>query len=378
MASTDKSTSASKTTIDVNSALKTTTDGVASVVDSILYNTGHGPISTAVGDTFHGINHRGTVNPLPINREGYGLTFFTRPDMNFTTDNLDSLRILKPFMTSQKNSLNTIIRCYLDNRLASADGRKGNITTPFVDQQCAFIPLLTNTLISMNGWPDVEVQSYTSTPGNRRESVSFTDDTAEINGAYDLQATFRNVVGDPITTMMLAWIYYQAAVFEGIMMPYMDNWIEHRIDYQTRIWRITLDPSKTRVQKIGACFAAYPTAISIGAAFNFESDRVYNDGNDQISVRFRAIGAEYMSEILIKEFNDVVQLFNGSMTDNYRSSKMHQLTQSEVVLFNHRGYPRIDPDTYEMQWWVSKSDYSAIMGGGSIKSTTSGTLFSKG
>ena len=162
------------------------------------------------------------------------------------------------------------------------------------------------------------------------------------------------------------------------MMPYMDNWIEHRVDYQTRIWRITLDPTKTRVQKIGACYAAYPTAISIGAAFNFESDRIFNDSNDQISVRFRAIGAEYMSEILIKEFNDVVCLFNGSMTDSNRAGKMHKLTQSEVTVFNHRGYPRIDPDSYEFQWWVSNTDYNMVMSGATLTSTLNGTLYSKG
>jgi hypothetical protein len=142
------------------------------------------------------------------------------------------------------------------------------------------------------------------------------------------------------------------------MMPYPDAIVENEIDYQTRIYRLVLDPKMKFVQKIGACGAAFPMASPLGASFNFASDTPYMRDNDQLSIPFKAIGASYLDPILISEFNQVVQEFNPDMKDSRRSRNYKKLIGNDGRYFNFRGYPRINPTTYELEWWVDGPEYT--------------------
>lgn len=321
---------------------------------------GVGTISTANGDNYFGINHRQQPSPISINRDQFGLTFFTRPQLNFQTDNLRNHRKLAPLLTTKADSIPRIIRCLLDPRL----GSKYQIFSPFVDPQQAFIPLLTNNLLSMSGWPDIEVPIYQSPDGVYKETFGIVDGIVDNYSSYDITASFRNLPGDPITAMLLYWARYMSAVFEGILVPYPDFIIENEIDYQTRIYRLVLDYSRTKVQKIAACGAAIPWGVPIGAAFNFEADRPLNQSNDQVSTSFRCYGAQYQDDVLIKEFNDVVGLHNNDMWDQYRGNgkdgAMRKVPMAYLEVFNNKGYPRIDPRTYDLEWWISKEEYDLM------------------
>ncbi len=333
-------------------------------VDKLLQQMPIGPVSNAIGNAFYGINHRVTPGAIQINKDFHGLTFFTRPAMNFSTVNLRTQRVMTPFLTNQASSLPRIIRCLLDPRLGygtpttQANGGNSGITSPLVDNQQAFIPILTNSLLSINGWPDVIAQTYTAPEGVYKESYSFVDGTTQNYGAYDITATFRNMPGDPITAMFLAWVRYASMVFEGLLVPYPDFIIENEIDYQTRIYRLVLDNTKTKVQKIAACGAAFPMSSPIGASFNYEHDRPINNANDQISIPFRCIGAMYNDDILISEFNKTVVLFNNGMDDSTRSTGYTMVPLAALTIFNYKGYPRINPDTYVLEWWVDNDTYN--------------------
>jgi hypothetical protein len=138
--------------------------------------------------------------------------------------------------------------------------------------------------------------------------------------------------------------------------------IENEVDYQTRIYRLILDPSRKYVQKIAACGAGFPISAPIGAAFNFESDTPINRANDQIQMTFRCVGAMYQDDILIDEFNRTVSMHNRDMeTDSSRASEMTKLTPEYFNLFNFKGYPRINPDTYELEWWVNTADFKELL-----------------
>lgn len=181
------------------------------------------------------------------------------------------------------------------------------------------------------------------------------DSAPRIFSTIDFTANFRNIMGDPITLMFLVWCHYAAMVYEGRMDPYPDNLIEHRIDYNTRIYRLILDRTKTFVQKIGATGAAFPLASPIGAAFNFSADEPINRENEQISIPFRAIGVDYQDPALVVEFNHTVQMFNPAMKDGNRQNSYVKLTPAQRNVFNYRGYPHINPDTYELEWWIPKN-----------------------
>lgn len=317
-----------------------------------------GAIDSAIGDNFFGINHRQTPGVIPINKDVYGLTFFTRPRMNMAAANLRNLRKLTPLLTKDVNSIQRIIRNTLDNELDMT-----GVSCPFVDPQQPFIPMLTNDLISISGWPDMVAPTYTSPDGYYKENFSYVDGTVKQYSAYQLSANFRNTPGDPITTLFMNWLVYMGAVYEGVLVPKMDMLIEHEIDYMTRIYRLVLDPTKMKVQKIGACGAAFPISAPTGAAFNFESNTPLNQSNAQISISFQALGFEAMEHLLVYEFNRVGIEFNSAMADGKRQQMLQKVPPEYLQLFNNRGYARIDPDTYELEWWVSKDFYRQRLAG---------------
>lgn len=339
-------------------------------LDSVLSISPSGALSTAIGDNFYGINHRQQPGSIPINRDMHGLTFFTRPRLNLTNDNIRTVRQLTPLLTKESMSIQRIIRCLLDPELA----RSGSISSPFVDSQQAFIPMLTNNLLSMSGWPDLEARMFTSHEGVYGEAFSMVDSVVQNYSTYDITANFRNIPGDPITLMFLIWLHYMSQVYLGNIVPYPDALIQNEIDYNTRIYRLVLDATKTKVQKIAACGASLPWSCPIGAAFNFESDRPLNQSNDQLTIQFRCMGAQYQDDILIDEFNRTTALFNDTMSASYFKTLPKRVggyvysettnpyyvrvTMEELEIFNNRGYPRIDPETYTLEWWVSKQEYA--------------------
>lgn len=329
--------------------------------------TNIGDKQNAIGTTFYAANHRRTPRPVPINTDDYGLVFFTRPQLNLSTDNLRAQRQLSLLLQKEPASIQRIIRSYLDPRLYRTDP-SGN-DCPFVDHHNAFMPLLTNHAVQVSGWPDPEIETYTSKPGAYKEVFGFSDGTAQILSAYDITASFRNMIGDPITALMLNWINYQELVHDGTLMPYPDYLVNKRVDYNTRIYRLILDRQRRFVQKIACTGAAWPVTTNLGAAFNYDVEKPLNQTVDTIDVRFRCIGAWYQDPMIIHAFNRSVAIMNvhmGSSRDTYgrhvpNTSVMIPVPPDQMAYFNDaRTYPYIDPDSSELQWWTFRSEFAVV------------------
>lgn len=335
-------------------------DVIKRALDDVYSRTAVGNLSTAISDTFYGINHRKLPNSIPINKDDHGLTFFTRPRLNLTTDNLRQVRQFVPMLTNNATSIPRAIRALLDT-----DSELEGHSSPLIDPYQAFIPILTNNLITISGWPDIVAPIYTSKPGIYKEAHSHIDGVTFNYEAFSLQANFRNIQGDPITALFLTWVHYASLVFQGIVVPYPDMIIENEIDYQTRIYRLVLDPGRRFVQKIGACGAAFPFSVPMGTAFNVDTDQPYSRSNEQISISFQALGAMYQDDILVDEFNKTVSYQNTDMggTDEERiANGLKKIEPGLYKTFNHFGYPRINPDTYELEWWMWKREYDELLG----------------
>lgn len=330
-------------------------------VHQVSESSAFGNIGNSIGRAFYGINHRSQPGIIPINKDYHGLTFFTRPELNFSEGNLRSDRRLTRLLTGHENSMERIIRCYLDSRVQSEYG----IKAPLVDNNQAFIPILTNTLLSISGWPDDVNPTFSSEPGMYGEVFGHIDGPPDNFGTYTVTANFRNVISDPITKLFFYWSRYARLVHEGLsLVPYPENLIENRIDYNTRIYRLVLDETKTFVTEIAACGASFPLSSPTGAKFNYESDKPINDANDQISIPFNCFGWITYDDILIRQFNEVVGRFNQGMTDRLLNNGSYvKIPMSALTLFNNYGYPRIDPYTKELQWWVATPVFNHFLPG---------------
>lgn len=372
----DTATAADKDKLGLSGVEQTNDPSASSVISQEISDdtrkvgmgTGYGDFTQAITRAYFGYNHRGTGSPIESNTDQYGLVFFTRPSLNLSYDNIANDRTFAPLLTDKVYSTQRAIRAYLDPVGSRPNENAGNYHTPLVDPENPFITLLSNTLISINGWPDPYVETYVSNEGRYKEQWGMIDGPAKIYNSYTLNATFRNIVQDPISSLFNVWTQYGSRVYEGFFDPRPNMILENTIDYHTRIWRLVLDKSRRVVQSIGCCGAGFPTANNMGAKFNFNTDKPYNQELDQISVSFLCFGAIYQDPILVEEFNRTVSYFNALMGDDakgggsIREANFHQLSMAELPVFNYYGYPRIDPDTMELQWWVKLEDYYSVLG----------------
>lgn len=362
-------------------------------VNRVTRDGGFGNLKSAVTGLFYGHNHAGIGNAAPANNEHHGYTFFTRPRLRLSYDNIISDRSFTPMLSTTNESIPRAVRAILDPLGAyggsataiygsktkqGAESKKATANNDFygssmIDPLCAFIPLLSNTLISLNGWPDPYMDTYTTRSGMYREEWSMVDSPAKIFNSFDLSSNFRNVVGDPVGYLIHAWTQYASLVKEGVFVPYPDSMIENEVDYNTRIYRVVLDPSKTFVTRIAACGAAFPTSNSVGSAYNYDEHTPYNRDIDQISVSWKCMGAMYYDPLVVRQFNRTTYMFNPDIAfldkrvvgkdGVVRMPRGYVIIpRSQRLLFRNQGYPIINEDTMELEWWISEADYRAVVG----------------
>jgi len=226
-----------------------------------------------------------------------------------------------------------------------------------VDESNGFIPILTNTIKNVSGWPDIVAPSFASSSGVRKEQWAIMDGSIEIYEAFDLDCTFRNIKNEPTIMLFQTWLYYMAKVFEGMMSPYIDMISNNEIDYNTRIYRLILDESKRFVTKIAATGASFPVNVPTGKFFDYTDENKYNMQTKDINIRFKCLGAMYNDPILIKEFNEVSAIFNSDVRNllTGKNNNLEEIPYDLLKYTNNRGYPIINPTTYELKWYLSKS-----------------------
>ncbi len=334
-------------------------------LDAYFASNVTGSLDRAIGNDIFGFNQFGTGSMVPLNRETYGLTFIVRPQLNLQSGNIRASRILSSMLNVSPYSIQKVVRASLDPRYQTgvsigSSTLKGN-DCPLVDPKQAFFPFLTNNLKSVSGAPDAVVPTYSSSPGLYKEVYSMVDGSMNIWGEWDADMTFRNTKGDLIPYLFYIWARYPTLTFEGTMLPYLDYVMERELDYTSRVYRVLLDTDKKTVTKI-ICFpVAFPISVPVGMFADYNSEQPYLDQNKDITIRFRCLGLEIFDDILIKEFNDTVCIFNTDMEDSNRDSKMKALSHSDITEgFKNRGYPRINPATSELEWWYDQDKIEAF------------------
>lgn len=338
-------------------------DGAGNVFDDIAAMSGLPPLKAISTATYYGINMSGGLTIPSPQKDQHGLVFFTRPRLNLSYDNTSADRILGTLVNTDKRSVESIVRSCLDPE--GHRGRTGRQAEDYwgsdlVDPLNPFIACMTNLCQTLNGWPDHITDIYKSKPGMMKEVYMQYDGYADNYGDFSLTGTFFNPVGKPISLMMRIWQRYGALVKIGDIDPYPEHLFENEVDYNTRIYRLTLDLTRTYVTGIAATGASLPSTNNIGTKFDYNTEDTVSDGQWTTNVTFECVGAMYDDPILVMEFNEVVCMFNPNMADDSRSKTYRKLKANEKQMFNFKSYPRIDPQTSELEWWCSKSEYNNV------------------
>lgn len=343
-------------------------------IDDILQSTAVGSIDKAITNNLYGINHEQLPSAVPSSKERQGYLFLVRPQLNLQLDNIRNSRKFMPLATDQSSvsdrdgnqlirdgstTIHRFVRTTLDPRLMAGykiGQRTFNpLKCPLVNNEMAFIPILTNNVITSSGWPDLTIPLFTSKQGLFNESVSFADGLVEHYEQGTIDCTFRNTISDPILYMFYIWTLYMSYVFKGKFVPYLDFITNNRIDYNTRLFRIRMDRNRYKVTKIMSTGPALPMAASVGEFGDLNIDQIFSEANKDITIRFQYTGFEIFDDILILEFNKIVEMFKSDMKDGNRQNKMIIVPRSISYMFQHRAYPRINPENHVMEWWVDRS-----------------------
>lgn len=338
-------------------------------IDAISRETGLGSLSDAYKNALGGINHRGLGNPINKNLDNSGIVFIVRPDLNLSYDNIANSRTLMS-LGAEDSPLPTMqraIRLMLDPRSGLERGLTSQL---FENHNQPFIPLLTNNLLSLSGWPDQAPGTHVTNEGIRKEQVGMIDGVFKVTHQFDLSLNFRNTAGSPILALMSAWLETAVNCHDRTMVPYMDNIVNRRLDYTTRVYHFTLDPSRRFVQQWAATGGSFPSTIPIGAMFTFQGTESLMQSSDQLSINFTSFGADYNDPITFYEFNRLVGMFNDALVVTAYNAdgtlkiqggdSYVRIPAEHIKKANYHGTPLIHPLTNELIWYMPVADLYKI------------------
>lgn len=290
---------------------------------------------------------------------GYGHIFFTRPRLRLTYDNLIRKRAFTMMLEGDPNSVASIVRAYLD----PVGHAKGTFKCPRVDSRNPFIPILSNNCIDASGWPDIPMDVYSAQAGIRGETYSMADGFPVDLGNSTITATFENVKNDFINYLFHVWTQYAMYSHMGVMMPYKDDWLFNRINYNTRIYRLVTDPTGTYILDMAMTGASIPINSNKAATYDYKrgSSETMNTALDESSIQFHSNGVYMFDPIVLKQFNEVMLMFCPQLHPKVRSKHFTRLTMEAKPYFSNLALPYIDLRNARLHWYVDKTLYAKEM-----------------
>ena len=358
-------------TFSINDILKDNYSGpIREMLDS-LTKVKHGfTLSESMTNTFRGPNIVTNTPMLKPNTNLPGYVFTVRPDLNFSPANLKLDRKMSPLLTEKANSIMRAIRCILSPQCMmpmhqagfpnrTSEGRLKYIDCPLVDKNYPFIAISDNNVKTLTGWPSGQLGVRSTPAGILKEVHLIADGPATYKGEFSLNMRLNSMKGNPLMYLYYYWILYIGMVYTQSygLMPWPEYLSNGRMDYTTRIYRLIMDETKTYVTEAAMTGYAIPRSIDIGPYFDYQSDNYRPFIERTTEVEFACSGAEYLDEIIIKQFNRTVEIFQPLMGDKYRKQYLLKVDKKYQKIMNNKVYPWVNPISRELEWWCKPADW---------------------
>ncbi len=353
---------------------------INSSLDDMLSSSAIGSVDRAIANALFGLNHRNTGNLVPSNRDQQGYVFVVRPQLNMQKENLSNVRKLYPLLSNNPTSVDRYVRCTLDPRQqtgysfntkpVSPANRKyydsiglypnsvPGIQCSLVDMRQCFIPLITNMVEKVTGWPESQVPTMSFEPGLFREKYALVDGMMENYDEYEIDFAFKGMKGNVLLYLLYIWTYYPTLLIGGQLARYPDYRSENRLDYTTRVWRLTMDESNETVSMLTASGASFWVTTNVAPFADYDRGTAVLNPAKEFTIRCKCLGFQFFDPILVQEFNTTVTQFNPEMSDQFRDDDMIKVPKSWLSYFNFRGYPRINPSSMELEWYIDKTYFN--------------------
>lgn len=328
-------------------------------IDTILSSQfGIMPLSGSTAAVTYGFNHRNLPISYEPQRDNYGYTFFSRPNLTLSPTNCMKDRRLAMLLTKDRLNVQSWLRYTLYPGAEKNEGQK----CPLVNNNHPWIPLLSNSVVTLSGWPGLNASLGTTSPDRFGSSVNFIDGAIkELRREYNLSVNFRNMQGNFALSMFFYWLYAATLFQLGILMPDPKDLVDCSKNYDTRIIRFVMDPMRKYIIDWCAAETAVIESVPKGESYNLETAGVYNSSHDEFTIGFRCQGYSAVDPIILREFNDNTVNFNKNMEDGRRESSYVQVPQAFLNQINGEGYPWVDLKTLELQWWIEPERYIELM-----------------
>ena len=358
-------------TFSINDILKDNYSGpIRDMIDS-LTKVKHGfTLSESMTNTFKGPNIISNTPMLKPNTNLPGYVFTVRPDLNFSTANLRIERKMSPLLTDKANSIMRAIRCILAPQcmmpmhqagFPNRAGRMPYLECPLIDKNYPFIAISDNNVKSLTGWPSGQLGIRSTPAGILKEVHLMADGPSTYKGEFSLNMSLNSMKGNPLMYLYYYWILYIGMVYTQSygLMPWPEYLSNGRMDYTTRIYRLIMDETKTYVTEAAMTGYAIPRSIDIGPYFDYQADNYRPYIERTTEVEFACSGVEYLDEIIIKQFNRTVEIFQPLMGDKYRAKRLIKVDKKYQKIMNNKVYPWINPISRELEWWCTPSNWKA-------------------
>lgn len=358
-------------TFSINDILKDNYSGpIREMIDN-LTKVKHGfTLSESMTNTFKGPNIISNTPMLKPNTNLPGYVFTVRPDLNFSTANLRIERKMSPLLTDKADSIMRAIRCILSPQcmmpmhqagFPNRSGRMPYLECRLVDKNYPFIAISDNNVKSLTGWPSARLGIRNTPAGILKEVHIMADGPSTYKGDFSLNMSLNSMKGNPLMYLYYYWILYIGMVYTQSygLMPWPEYLSNGRMDYTTRIYRLIMDETKTYVTEAAMTGYAIPTSIDIGPYFDYQADNYRPYIERTTEVEFACSGVEYLDEIIIKQFNRTVEIFQPLMGDKYRAKRLIKVDKKYQKIMNNKVYPWINPISRELEWWCTPSNWKA-------------------
>lgn len=326
-------------------------DNLRSAIGSALYSNIGSSQFTTFQDAIRGLDSIRNTLYMP-EMEGHGFTFITRPKLNLSTPSIRSDRILSLLDTLDPQTVAFTVRAMLDTKLKSLYNISIN-KSQYFNPVNPFISILSNRLITLNGWPDPTLDVETTEGGFFSESITYPKGHDQLTRNYDISATFSDMQGSVIHILFVMWLRWIHLATRGRVTAYMEDIEARRMCFTSSIYRFVMDPSNRYITKWAKATGCFPRSVPTGAYFNYDANASNVDVAMNLAIPFTVSGkVEYMDPIILKEFNMLMDKMSPA-TKNHNPA-----TGSLRMALNFKCLPYIDltSGSNELTWRYDGSD----------------------
>lgn len=281
-----------------------------SIMDLANMYSGLGGYSNQIQTMLRGFDKYQTNTMIP-NKISSGLVFMTRPRLNLQSSSLRMARDMASLETTDINSINYMIRALLDTAYCKMY-RPYVAQSPLIDPFNPFIPLVTNCIQSLDGVPDLVLETETSDGGFQSEDITYPIGSDMLRKSYDFTLTFKDLPGGPLFALFYYWMLYISHLTKGLMCQYTKDTDDLRMGFTCSIYRFTFDHTQKRIAHAMKGTGCFPIASPTGALFNVTKGESDVEGAKEFSIPFKVNHVTVLDPIVYREFNSLVRKYNGT------------------------------------------------------------------